>query len=113
MPLVSIYTNTSPEGEAELLSEVTSLVANSVNKPESITMAKLHGSIPMAFGSNSEKPTALFEIDGIDLSADFAEILTSQLCVFAEKNLNTPADRVFVKLVSTPRGMWGGNGKVY
>ena len=113
MPLVSIYTSGSVAETDEVLTEITSLAAAELGKPESIMMVRLQAESTMAFGGTAEVPSTLFEIEGIELSDAKAEPLTLKLCQFATEKLGTPAERVFVKLTSVPRGMWGGNGKVY
>lgn len=113
MPLVSIYTSNPVSNPSEILTDVTKLVAAELGKPESITMAKLEPQSHLAFGGSTSEPAALFEIEGIELSDETALPLTEKLCRFAEDKLATPRNRVFVKLASIPRGMWGGNGRVY
>lgn len=114
MPLITIQTNaaiTATE-EEKLLSKATTITANHLGKPESVTMAIAKSGVAMSFGGTTE-PTALFEVEGIELSSEPAGELCGELCDLSEKLLAVPADRVFVKLTNTPRGMWGGNRKVY
>jgi phenylpyruvate tautomerase PptA (4-oxalocrotonate tautomerase family) len=113
MPLVTIYCSNKVADPEDLLEKVTSLVAGELGKPESITMARLEDEATLAFGGKTDPPSALFEIEGIELPVDKAGPLTERLCLLAEETLTTPQNRVFVKLSNVPRGMWGGNGKVY
>ena len=76
-------------------------------------MARIHQNASLSFGSNMDASSALIEIEGIDLPAEAAQTLTPRLCDWAEEKLATLQDRVFVKFTNVPRGMWGGNGKVY
>ncbi len=113
MPLITFSTSLSIEQPAGCLDALTSITADTLGKPASITMARLQDGQHMTFGGDSESAaSALFEVEGIELAADMAESLTTQLCEYAE-SLGIPASRTFVKLASVPRGMWGGNGRVY
>lgn len=113
MPLVSIYTSISVGEPDKILSLVTKLAAAELGKPESIMMARLEAESDLSFGGTTDEPAALFEVEGIELSDEKAGPLTTKLCDFAEAELEVPKSRVFVKLTNVPRGMWGGNGKVY
>jgi len=114
MPLIQIRTNVSLSKEAtnELLKEATTIAARELGKPESIIMATASTGAAMMFGG-TDAPTALFEIEGIELSAEPTGALCTALCDIAAEHLSTPPDRVFVKLTNVPRGLWGGNRKVY
>lgn len=114
MPLIQIRTNVSLSEEATtvLLKEATTITARELGKPESIMMATASNGAAMLFGGTND-PTALFEIEGIELEAAPAPALCDALCDLAEAQLQVPANRVFVKLTNVPRGFWGGNRKVY
>lgn len=114
MPLIQIQTNVtaSPDQSNGLLSQATEIAARELGKPASVMMATLDAGKAMTFGGTSE-PTALFEIEGIELSPEPADALCQQLSDLAEKQLQVPANRVFVKLTNVPRGYWAGNRKVY
>ena len=114
MPLIQIRTNVSlsEEATASLLKEATTITARELGKPESIMMATASTGAAMLFGG-TDGATALFEIEGIELSPDPAGALCEALSDLAEAHLKAPADRVFVKLTNVPRGQWAGNRKVY
>ena len=114
MPLVRIQTNVDlAKEEAEsLASETAAIVAPAIGKPVGITMAIVEASVPMSFGESSD-PTALFEIEGIELDAEPAGALCDGLSDLAEERLGVDSSRVFVKLTRVPRGYWAGNRKVY
>jgi len=114
MPLVQIHTNVAverPEAD-ELAIKAGGIVAREIGKPESVMMALLQPDASLTFGGTTA-PTALFEIEGIELSADHADALTASLSDLAEEQLGVPGSRVFVKLTNVPRGNWAGNRKVY
>lgn len=113
MPLVSIYTSATIADSAPILKMVTERAATILGKPESIMMVRIEDEQTMSFGGASDTPATLFEIDGIELSDEKAEPLTLECCRLAGELFATSQDRVFVKLTNVPRGMWGGNGKVY
>lgn len=113
MPLVSIYTSNLVADPPAVLSEITTLAAAELGKPEAVVMVRLESDATLAFGGSSIEPSALFEVEGIELPAEAASPLTQKLCQYAEQYLGVPQSRVFVKLTCVPRGMWGGNGKVY
>ncbi|MEO0417217.1 MAG: phenylpyruvate tautomerase MIF-related protein [Verrucomicrobiota bacterium] len=110
MPLLTIST-TQPVSDDQLV-EAAGMVANVLGKPKSIMMGRALQTAAMSFGEATSH-IALFEIEGIELSSDPTEELTSKLCDFAERELEVPAQLVFVKLTNVPRGNWGGNNKVY
>ncbi len=114
MPLIQIRTNVSLSEEAttELLKEATTITARELGKPESIMMATASTGAAMLFGG-TDGPTALFEIEGIELTPEPAKGLCEALSDLAESHLEASADRVFVKLTNVPRGNWAGNRKVY
>jgi phenylpyruvate tautomerase PptA (4-oxalocrotonate tautomerase family) len=114
MPLVSIRTNVSLERKAELAlaSSATAVVAQALGKPESVTMASVESGVSMTFGVTSE-PTALFEVEGIELISEPAEDLCRVLSDLAEETIGVDSSRTFVKLGNVPRGYWAGNRKVY
>ncbi|MDF1738912.1 MAG: phenylpyruvate tautomerase MIF-related protein [Verrucomicrobiales bacterium] len=114
MPLIQIRTNASLSNEQTnaLLREATTITARELGKPESIMMATASAGAAMLFGG-TDGPTALFEIEGIELSSGPANALCLALSDLAESHLQVPADRVFVKLTNVPRGNWAGNRKVY
>ena len=114
MPLIQIRTNVSllEEATTELLKEATTITARELGKPESIMMATASTGAAMLFGG-TDGPTALFEIEGIELTPEPAKGLCEALSDLAESHLEASADRVFVKLTNVPRGNWAGNRKVY
>ena len=114
MPLIQIRTNAdlSDEQTNALLKEATTIAARELGKPESIMMATASIGAAMLFGG-TDGPTALFEIEGIELSDEPTGALCEALCDLAEQQLSVPANRVFVKLTNVPRGNWAGNRKVY
>jgi phenylpyruvate tautomerase PptA (4-oxalocrotonate tautomerase family) len=114
MPLIRIQTNVvaSSEQSSGFLTQATEITARGLGKPASVMMATLDAGKAMTFGGSSE-PTALFEIEGIELSPEPTDALCQQLSDLAEKELQVPGNRVFVKLTNVPRGYWAGNRKVY
>lgn len=114
MPLVRIVTNVPIDhpSSVRLCGEATAIAARELGKPESITMAILEQGTAMTFGGAPD-PSALFEIEGIELSSEPADALCQALSGLAETELDVPAERVFVKLSNVPRGYWAGNRKVF
>ena len=114
MPLVRIQTNAQLQKNEEtaLATSATTVVAEVLGKPESVTMAVVETGLSMTFGGTPE-PTALFEVEGIELGGEPAEGLCQGLSDLAEEKLGVPASRTFVKLGNVPRGYWAGNRKVY
>lgn len=114
MPLVRIQTNAQLQKNEEtaLATSATTVVAELLGKPESVTMAVVETGLPMTFGGTPE-PTVLFEVEGIELDGEPAEGLCIGLSDLAEEKLGVPADRTFLKLGNVPRGYWAGNRKVY
>ena len=110
MPLISLYTNCDAIDESNTCIELSQIVADQLDKPLAVTMARVFSNTSMSMGTKDK--TALFEIEAIELNPQHAEPLTKRLCEFAQQ-FDVSPDMVFVKLHNVPRGMWGGNGKVY
>ncbi|MEM9280390.1 MAG: phenylpyruvate tautomerase MIF-related protein [Verrucomicrobiota bacterium] len=114
MPLVRLLTNTplAKGVEIQIAKRATSIAAEAMGKPETVTMAVVESDVTMTFGGTTD-PTALFELEGIELAAEPTESMCQRFSDLAEEVLEIPASRVFVKQLSVPRGRWAGNRKVY
>ncbi len=114
MPLVKIQTTAllEPSAAEAFAAEAIRIVCRELGKPEAVTMAVVDDGAVMSF-AGTPGPTALFEIEGIELSAAPTEPLAHALSDLAESELGVSADRVFVKLTNVPRGYWAGGRKVY
>lgn len=114
MPLVRIQTNADLDTAIchELMVESARIVAQELGKPESIMMAVVEPRTAMTFGGTID-PTALFEIEGIELEDEPAGPLCEALSDLIERIAAVPAQRVFVKLANVPRGYWAGSRRVF
>ena len=114
MPLVKVQTTASldPATADIFAAEVIRIVCRELGKPESVTMAVIEGDRIMSY-AGVPGPTALFEIEGIELGADPTASLAEGLCDLAKKSLGVEEGRVFVKLTNVPRGFWAGRRKVF
>ena len=114
MPLVKIQTTASlsPEVADAFAAEVIRVVCRELGKPESVTMAVVECDRIMSY-AGVPGPTALFEIEGIELGPDPTAPLAESLCELAKNSLGVEESRVFVKLTNVPRGFWAGGRKVF
>ncbi|MEM7601516.1 MAG: phenylpyruvate tautomerase MIF-related protein [Verrucomicrobiota bacterium] len=114
MPLIKIKTNVilPPRVLTELLADSTAIASRELGKPESIFMTSAETEVAMMFGAEVV-PTALFEIEVLDYDKALSKSFVDELTDLSNRLLDVPAETVFIKLNSIPRGFWAGGGKIY
>jgi phenylpyruvate tautomerase len=114
MPYLKIQTNLplSKKAERAVLRTASILVAEELDKPEEYVMLALQANTPMLFGG-SDDPVAFLELKAIGLPARKTRRLSEALCKLVEDHLGIPPNRVYVKFITVPRGMWGWKGDTF
>lgn len=114
MPLVTLYSNVSPEPEIvdSLLKEATTITARELGKPESIVMARACLDDPMTMAGTAD-PAFLVEIEGLGAEDVATQGLTDAFCELGYSELGVQPNRTFVKLHDVSRGRWGSDHKVF
>lgn len=114
MPSLIINTNVPknviPE---EFITELSSLVANMVGKPETYVAIHINPDQMMTFGGSSG-PCAICAFNCIGkLGVEENKQYTATLMEKITKVLKIPADRMYINFTDLPRGDCGWNGKTF
>jgi phenylpyruvate tautomerase len=114
MPFLKIQTNLplSKKAERTVLRTASTLVAEELDKPEDLVMVALQANTPMLF-AGSDEPVAFLELKAIGLPVRRTRRLSESLCALVKEHLGIPPDRVYVKFITVPRGMWGWKGDTF
>lgn len=114
MPYLSLQTNQSTDDAtcSELLSSLSSALAEALGKPESYVMVALQTGVPMLFGGSS-KPSAYLEVKSIGLPADRTPELSDMLCTLVSEYMGIAANRIYIEFSDAPRQLWGWDGRTF
>lgn len=114
MPYLSITTNVPLERDlaSALIREASTLVAQSLGKPERYVMVSLHPNTPMLFGGEPAS-TAHLDLRSIGLTETMTPELSEKLCRLMQRTLSIAPDRVFINFAAVPRALWGWNGRTF
>lgn len=114
MPLIRLQTNQEmPASLLEgLLSDMTSIVAESIGKPESSVMANIQPAEMLMSGEPG--PAALVEVKSIGgLDAEVNGRITAGICCLLEERLGIPGRRVYVNFSDIAGSDWGWDGSTF
>ncbi|QXD23408.1 hypothetical protein F7C95_15975 [Opitutia bacterium ISCC 51] len=113
MPQISVITNQpKPKDEASLRKQLSSQLAEWLNKPESYCMVHTQFDAGLSFGG-TEEPAATVELASLGLSEDQPAQLTPLICDFLLQQLNIEATRVYIRFDSPARTHWGWDKKTF
>lgn len=114
MPYLKIQINQDfdEEKKAEIVDNVSKLVATELGKPESYVMVALETATKMVFGGTNE-PTIFMELKSIGLPESKTSDLSESLCDFAEQYFNVKKERVYIEFANAVGSMWGWNGRTF
>ena len=111
MPYLKI--NTSQEIKSEsVISEISSYMAELLNKPERVMMVSLSTNIPMIFAGQST-PTAFVQLKSIGLTAEQSKEIAPKMNTFFGSVLNVSEDRIYIDFQDIDRKMFAFNGKTF
>jgi phenylpyruvate tautomerase len=114
MPYLKIQTNLplTKKAERAILKNASSLVAQQLEKSESLVMIAIQPDTAMLF-AGSDEPVAFLELKSVGLPGRKTKLLCQSLCELIEGHLGIAKDRVYVKFIDVNRGMWGWKGDVF
>jgi phenylpyruvate tautomerase PptA (4-oxalocrotonate tautomerase family) len=116
MPLLHISTSNPPAEElqrAQLLKDLSALVARLLGKPERYVMISLTAREHMLFGG-SNAPACYAELKNVGtLTPDQTEELSKALCQELSRGLGVAQDRIYIEFTNAEGAMWGWNGGTF
>jgi phenylpyruvate tautomerase len=116
MPLLSILTTAdpTPERRGKLLSGLSRLLAQELEKPEGYVMVAFNRPLAMAFGADAGRPSCYAELKNVGtLSPERCEQLSAILCRELAGGLDVAADRIYVEFTNADGALWGWNGTTF
>lgn len=114
MPLLKIETNRAVDAAQQqaLLAAASQTVAELLGKPERYVMVSLEQRPAMLF-AGSDAPLAYLELKSIGLPESETAALSRGLTELLGRELELPADRIYIEFADAPRAMWGWNGGTF
>jgi phenylpyruvate tautomerase PptA (4-oxalocrotonate tautomerase family) len=116
MPLINLYSSAPPpaaDAVRQLLSNLSSLLAREIGKPESYVMTNLVPRTDMTFAGTFE-PACYAEIKSIGkFKPDQTERISSMVCELLTKSLGVPRSRIYIEFSDVAGYLWGFDGKTF
>jgi phenylpyruvate tautomerase len=110
MPMINL--NCSCEIPQGLLKNLSSVVAETIGKPEQYVMAI--GSHAVVMMGGTDDPSAFVDVRSIGgLSPDVNRTLSKKICSLLEKELHIPARRIYITFIPFSADAWGWNGSTF
>lgn len=110
MPMIKLHS--SCDISEELRGEISTVLAESIGKPEKYVMVVTSGSDVMMAGTEDDAVYA--EVKSIGgLGRVVNHEITMKLCVLLNDHLGIAADRVYVTFAEVPADHWGWNGTIF
>ncbi len=114
MPYLAIQTNIEVEQNTttDLLSKISSSLAQILNKPEHYVMVALHTGTNMVF-AGSDAPLAYLELKSLGLPEEETAAFSHALCTLIGQVLGIEKERIYIEFSSPARHMFGWNGQTF
>jgi phenylpyruvate tautomerase PptA (4-oxalocrotonate tautomerase family) len=97
----------------QLLSELSSLLAREIGKPESYVMTNLVPRTEMTFAGTFE-PACYAEVKSIGkFTAAQTQRITARLCELLAKSLGVQPSRIYIEFADAAGYLWGFNGGTF
>lgn len=116
MPLIKIQTSApTPDRKKinDLLSTLSSKLAQHVGKPESYVMTAFEPDVPMTFGGSFD-PVCYIEVKNIGgMSPAQTQSMSQDFCEAIAENLGVPPNRTYIEFAGAEGSMWGWNGGTF
>lgn len=93
----------------EILKTASELVAVELGKPKELVMVALQPDTEMLF-AGSDRPVAFLELKSVGVPKRKMKQLCRSLSALINLHLGIPDERVYVKIIDVPHGMWGWKG---
>jgi len=116
MPLINVYSSApSPDATAvrQLLSNLSSLLAREIGKPESYVMTNLVPRTEMTFGGTFE-PVCYAEVKNVGkFKPDQTKRISSKVSELLTNALGVPASRIYIEFADATGYLWGFDGGTF
>ena len=114
MPLLRITTSTDPAPEhAHMLLNLSRLVAERLDKPESYVMTMIEHPAKMTFGGTTE-PSCYAELKNVgNFRPELTEKLTGELTERLSRALGIPKGRIYIEFSDSDGYLWGHDGATF
>ncbi|VGO11525.1 hypothetical protein PDESU_00069 [Pontiella desulfatans] len=110
MPLINL--KSSQEIPADLLERISTVLAETIGKPEKYVMVV--SSVADMVMSGTPGDAVYAEVKSLGgLNRVVNHEITMKLCVLLNDHLGIPADRIYVTFESLERDHWGWNGSLF
>ncbi len=111
MPLVSIHTSSTTKVDTrKLLIDLSSLLAELTNKPESYVMVIFKNNLDMTF-AGSHEPCAYVEVKSI--GSIQSKLISSTLCKFITDEIGVEPSRIYIHIEDVKATNWGYNSSTF
>lgn len=110
MPMMNL--KSSMKIPADLLKEVSVMIAETIGKPEQYVMVVSETAELMMSGTPGQAVYAEVRSLG-GLSRVVNHEITMKLCILLNDHLGIPGDRIYVTFQSLERDHWGWNGSTF
>ncbi|MEA2013240.1 MAG: phenylpyruvate tautomerase MIF-related protein [Verrucomicrobiota bacterium] len=114
MPLIKLKTTSqlSKTQQKELLTELSTLLAKKLGKPEAYVMSIIENNAIMMSGEEGD--AAFAEIKSIGgLNPEVNSSISQDLCSLLDEHLEIPQDRVYINFIDIAPNNWGFNGSTF
>jgi len=110
MPLINLYSSAAslaPDITRRLLTNLSSLLARELGKPESYVMTNLVPRTEMTFGGSFD-PACYAEIKNVGkFKPEQTERISSKVCALITEALGVPSSRIYVEFTDATGYLWG------
>jgi phenylpyruvate tautomerase PptA (4-oxalocrotonate tautomerase family) len=113
MPQISVITNQpAPQDTVSLRKQLSSNLAEWLNKPEAYCMVHTQFESGLSFGG-TEEPAASVELASLGLSELQPAQLAPIICNFLHRELGIEPSRIYIRFDSPARTHWGWDSKTF
>jgi phenylpyruvate tautomerase PptA (4-oxalocrotonate tautomerase family) len=116
MPLIQVFTSAAPpagDRGADLLGDLSRLLAKKFGKPERWVMTCLVPGLAMTFGGGAA-PAAFVAVKNIGkMTPEDTASLSRAICDRLHSALDVAADRVYIDFADAVDYLWGWNGETF
>jgi len=116
MPLIALYSSAPSPASGTvhtLLSELSSLLARELGKPESYVMTNFVSRTEMTFGGSFD-PACYAEIKNIGkFKPEQTARISSTVCDLVAQSLHVPRSRIYIEFADATGYLWGFDGGTF
>ena len=112
MPLIQVRSSVSqPQTDEvqQLLSKLSTNLAEHLGKPEAYVMTAFEGNVTMSFAGTFE-PVCYVEIKSVgNMSSELTQKMSQDFCTIISEKLNVATKRIYIEFADAKGYMWGWN----